>query len=236
MKHWYAIPLAAILGVVAGSWGPREDMKRLSENAAQEKVGRRASTASGFDAFAHMVNIPDVAKRPAKKRPAAATNAMARATAPSGGVSAPTNSPLPRLSRKDLRARIEEAEDLWRTRVELARTQWKTKLGLADGAKADRFDRAVEAMNEHLLETMTALADEIARVEKMTPELALRLMGDASRVMAEAYDAIGEAVPADRRDTVSEVPVFEFIDPAVAEPLISVQDKLENMNWERARQ
>ena len=53
------------------------------------------------------------------------------------------------------------------------------------------------------------------------------MMGDAARVMAEAYDAVGAAVPEDRRAEVSDMPVFEFIDPMAAEPLIGVQDKLD---------
>ena len=53
------------------------------------------------------------------------------------------------------------------------------------------------------------------------------MMGDLTRTLAEAYDAIGAAVPAERRNEVSEIPVHEFIDPMVAEPLIGVQDKLE---------
>ena len=52
-------------------------------------------------------------------------------------------------------------------------------------------------------------------------------MGDASSVMAEAYDGIATLLPPEKRGEVSELPVFEFIDPSVAEPLISVQDKLD---------
>ena len=52
-------------------------------------------------------------------------------------------------------------------------------------------------------------------------------MGDASSVMAEAYDGIAALLPAEKRGEVSEMPVFEFIDPSVAEPLVSVQDKFD---------
>jgi hypothetical protein len=82
-------------------------------------------------------------------------------------------------------------------------------------------------MNESLRDTMEALAEEIEKAGKVSPELGLRMMGDLSRNLADAYDAIGALVPADRRGEVSEMPVHEFIDPMVAEPLISVQDKLE---------
>ena len=241
MKYLIVASLGVLLGVIAGSWGPREDLAALRERTESAKNVRKASDASGFGAFAKMVNIPDVAKRSAKpkakavaKAAAATTNAVARQSA---AVESHADGRMPqgRLSRADLRARIDEAADLWRTRVELAKTQWKAKLGIPEGEKSATFDNAIGSMNESLLETMTALAEEIEKAKKMTPELGLRLMGDASRVMAEAYDAIGEAVPPDRRGEVSELPVFEFIDPSVAEPLIGVQDKLEAVEWKGPR-
>ena len=139
------------------------------------------------------------------------------------------------MSPEDLRARIEEAEDLWRTRVEIARTQWKDRLKLTDASASEAFDSAVASMNESLRDTMQTMADEIEAAGKMTPELGLRLMGDASRTMAEAYDAIGAALPEERRGELSEMPVFEFIDPSVAEPLVGVQDKLDGRFLERRR-
>ena len=57
-------------------------------------------------------------------------------------------------------------------------------------------------------------------------------MGDATTIMAETYEKIGACVPADRRAVVSEMQVFDFIDPGVAEPLISVQDKLEGFQMQ----
>ena len=242
MKYLIVASLGVIVGIIAGSWGPREDLAALRERAESAKNVRKASDASGFGAFAKMVNIPDVAKRPKGKakaeakagaKAAATTNAVARQS--EAVDSHVADRPVARLSRADLRARIDEAADLWRTRVELAKTQWKAKLGIPEGEKSSTFDNAIGSMNESLFETMTALAEEIEKAEKMTPELGLRLMGDASRVMAEAYDAIGEAVPPDRRGEVSELPVFEFIDPSVAEPLIGVQDKLEAVEWKGPR-
>lgn len=232
MKNWILIPLAAVVGLIAGSWGPREDLKALQMRQQEARNVKTASDASGFNAFAKMVNIPDVAKRPHKPRQPA-TNAVAQTSQPSPTsqtfqASQPVQPSQPprHFSREDLRVRIDEAAELWATRVELAKTQWKSKLGISGEQDAEAFESAIRTMNESLLETMTALAEEIDKAEKMTPELGLRLMGDASRVMAEAYDAIGAIVPAERRGEVSEMPVFEFIDPMVAEPIIGVQDKL----------
>ena len=226
MKNWFWIPLAAITGVIAGSWGPREDLESYKESVQAERTQRKVSGTAGFDAFARLANIPDVAKR----RPKAGTNGVERVArvekVETNGVEAVAQR-RPRWSREDLAARIEEAAELWNARVELAKTQWKGKLGIGDGAGASSFDSAVATMNEALRDTMEAFAGEIENTGKMTPELGLRMMGDLTRNLAEAYDAIGAAVPAERRAEVSEIPVHEFIDPMVAEPLIGVQDKLE---------
>ena len=240
MKNWYLIPLAAIAGVIAGSWGPREDLESYKETVQTERMQKKASGAAGFDAFARLANIPDVAKRGPKSH----TNELARSVrhlAPVADGNQRTNAAVVaaaagtkaeskidrRLSREDLRARIEEAAELWNTRVEIAKAQWKEKLGMSGQKESETFESAVSAMNESLRDAMQALADEIERAGKMTPELSLRMMGDAARVMAETYDAMGAAVPESRRAEVSDMPVFEFIDPMVAEPLIGVQDKLD---------
>ena len=245
MKNWFWIPLAAIAGGIVGSWGPREDLELYKANVQEERTQKKVSGTTGFDAFAKLANIPDVARH----RPKARTNELARSVGHSVPVQeAETNedeevvaeipdpkdpdAPKSRImrsnfSREDLEARIQEAADLWNTRVELAKTQWKGKLGIGDGKDAEAFDSAVATMNESLRDTMEALAEEIEKAGKVSPELGLRMMGDLSRNLADAYDAIGALVPADRRGEVSEMPVHEFIDPMVAEPLIGVQDKLE---------
>lgn len=237
MRNWFWIPMAAIAGVIAGSWGPREDLESYKATVQAERTQKNVSGTAGFDAFARLANIPDVAKR----RPKARTNELARVghSVPVGGttnaaavaegqeaISEETKS-KPRLSREDLAARIEEAAELWNTRVEIAKTQWKGKLGIGSGESSAAFDSAVATMNESLRDTMEAFAEEIETAGKMTPELGLRMMGDLTRNLAEAYDAIGAAVPPERRAEVSDIPVHEFIDPMVAEPLIGVQDKLE---------
>ena len=241
MKNWFWIPLAAIVGVIAGSWGPREDLESYKESVQAERAQKKVSGTAGFDAFARLANIPDVAKR----RPKARTNGVERVEkvesvegvkkvegdekvegVETNGVE-DAEQRRPRLSREDLEARIEEAAELWNARVELAKTQWKGKLGIKDEKSSAAFDSAVATMNEALRDTMEALAEEIEKAGKVSPELGLRMMGDLTRNMAEAYDAIGAVVPPERRAEVSEIPVHEFIDPMVAEPLIGVQDKLE---------
>ena len=242
MKTVIWLPIACLVGVIIGAWGPREEMRALREKSDEQRQQPKNAAAEGFQAFARLANIPAEARRSHRRRPgaqplfAAATNkppqqaAIAtNAPAPSVARAAVTNQPphlRERLSPEDLRARIEEAQELWRTRVELARAGWKEKLGL-DAAGGEQFDAVLDGMNEQLYDTMQSLATLIAQQGKMTPELGLRMMGDATTIMAETYEKIGACVPAERRGEVSEIQVFEFIDPGVAEPLIAVQDKLE---------
>ena len=113
-------------------------------------------------------------------------------------------------------------------------------LGLATGNTmislydqlAEKFNAALDGMNEQLYDTMLTMSTLLAQQDKMTPELGLRMMGDATTIMAETYEKIGACVPADKRAVVSEMQVFDFIDPGVAEPLISVQDKLEGFQMQ----
>ena len=158
-----------------------------------------------------------------------------------GSESAPTNAPAQtaerrhrRLAPEDLRARIDEAADLWRARVEIARTAAVDKLGLA-GDKAQAFNDAVDAMNDKLRESMQLVADEIAAAKTMTPELGVRLMGDLSTSLAETYDAIGACVGEDLRGQVSDLQLVDFVDPSVAEPLIAVQDKIDPQSFRGPR-
>jgi len=252
MKSFIWLPIACVAGIIIGAWGPREELRSLRESAETERKQPRDAAAEGFKAFARMANIPEEARRSRRRRadakplfaatnrPPSHTAAVASAPAPAvaqAADAAATNAPprrQERLSPEDLRARIEEAQELWRTRVEMARASWKDKLNL-DAAASEKFDAALDGMNEQLYDTMQAMADLLARQDKMTPELGLRMMGDATTIMAETYEKIGACVPAERRGEVSEMQVFEFIDPGVAEPLISVQDKLENFQMPGGR-
>lgn len=225
MKRIRELALAVLIGLIVGSWGPREDLRILREKTQEERSTKKTSVTSGFDAFAKLASIPDVAKKTVKK-PSSGQKTEDKRQRSDQTSQTPQTFQTPQTSL-DLRARIEQAAELWRTRVDLATKQWKEKLGVKDDdAASASFDETVASMNDELRETMQALADEIEQAGRMTPELSLRMMGDASRVLSETYDSLRTVLPPEQTETVSEVPVFEFIDPSVAEPLIGVQDKL----------
>ncbi len=219
------LPAVFILGGLVGYYGPSEELRAKETRAKEEKAKPRQADA--FGSFAQMVNIPSEASRP-RRRPVPKTESTEESPSTNAAPEAAKvefRRHHENISPEDLRARIDEAADLWRARVEMARAAAIEKLGLDDeGAKA--FNAAVESMNDKLRDSMQAVADEVASAKAMTPELGIRLMGDLSTSLAEAYDDIGACVGEDMRDDVSNLQLVEFIDPSVGEPLIAVQDKI----------
>lgn len=224
MKHWYLIPLAALVGLVAGSWGPRADLAALRELQETEKAERAARPRSGgFGAIADFANVPSRASRsrmvkveePDKVEEKSETNEVEIAETHQ------------RVTPEDLRARIDEAAELWRTRAEIVKTQWKTKLALTDEGAA-QFDATIDAMNDALRETMVVASEEIAKAGKLTPELGTKLIADMTRTLGETYEAIGQSAPSEKRAEVSEMTLHDLVDPSVMEPLVSVQGLLDN--------
>ena len=233
MKNWYLIPLAAVAGIIAGAWGPRADLEALKEMRSEKAVKSEANAKSGFGAIANLVNIPDRARKSRVESVPAQTNREEFAEAADRvHVAADTNR-WNRTQRRavwrdraDLKNRIEDAKELWRTRCELARTQWKAKLNVS-GEEESRFDEMVDAMNADLKDLMGEFAAEVAATKDVSPELGVKMMSAFTRTLAEGYDAIGECVGDDVRGEVSNIPLHEFIDPSVIEPMIQVQDYLE---------
>ena len=243
------LPLVFVAGGIIGYYGPAEEL-RARDAREQEEKAKKSKTRNAFGSFTELVNIPDVAKRPRRVKDtelstnttAVATTAVATtadaATADeqSKGTNSTAEATAPRRKRvapEDLRARIDEAAEMWRTRIEIARASAIDKLGLDDKG-AESFNDAIEDMNAKLRESIQIVADRVASSESLTHELGVRLMGDIATSLAEAYDAIGTCVDEDHRGEVSRLELTNFIDPSVGEPLIAVQDKLEDFG-ERPR-
>ena len=242
MKNWYLIPLAAVAGLIAGAWGPRADLEALKEMKSEKAVKAESNAKSGFGAIASLVNIPDRARRARIDPAEPKTNRVESADGADGVRVAEGTNRLNRSQRRaawrdraDLKNRIEDAKELWRTRSELARTQWKAKLNVSGDAEK-RFDEMVDAMNADLKDVMSEFASIVAERKDVSPELGVKMMSAVTRTLAEGYDAIGECVDADAREDVAKMPLHEFIDPSVIEPMIQVQDYLEPMDFDTERE
>ena len=232
------LPLVFIAGGLVGYYGPAEELRSRDVREQEEKT--KAKPKNAFGSFTELVNIPEVAKRPRRvKDTAPATNTTAVATTSDEqptGTNATVEATAPRRRRvapEDLRARIDEAAELWRTRIEIARASAIEKLGLDDKG-AESFNDAIEDMNAKLRESIQIVADRVASSESLTQELGVRLMGDIATSLAETYDSLATCVDEDHRGEVSRLELTNFIDPSVGEPLIAVQDKLEDFG-ERSR-
>ena len=232
------LPLVFIAGGLVGYYGPAEELRSRDVREKEEKT--KAKPKNAFGSFTELVNIPEVAKRPRRvKDTEPATNTTAVATTSDEqpkGTNATAEATAPRRKRvapEDLRARIDEAAELWRTRIEIARASAIEKLGLDDKG-AEAFNDAIEDMNAKLRESIQIVADRVASSEAMTQELGVRLMGDIATTLAETYDSLATCVDEDHRGEVSRLELTNFIDPSVGEPLIAVQDKLEDFG-ERSR-
>jgi len=226
------LPLVFIAGGLVGYYGPAEELRSRDVREKEEKAKPKSKNA--FGSFTELVNIPEVAKRPRRVKdtePATNTTAVAATSDEQpNGTNATAEATAPRRKRvapEDLRARIDEAAELWRTRIEIARASAIEKLGLDDKG-AEAFNDAIEDMNAKLRESIQIVADRVASSEAMTQELGVRLMGDLATSLAETYDSLATCVDEDHRGEVSRLELINFIDPSVGEPLIAVQDKLED--------
>ena len=244
MKYLLFLPPALLLGLVIGGWAPKEELRSAKKEVADlsQKLASREKD-SRMDAFTRMVQIPDRAQkvkpapRPSPRPEAppapadaalqpAATNAPADA-APQGAAHPPWKKER-ELTPEDLRARIDEAKELWKTRVEIARAQWIDRLKLTPEAAA-LFDDSINAMNENLYLSMQNLAATLENAESLTPELGTRFFNEMTSSLVQTYDDLNAIVPEGQLGEAAKIELTDFIDPAVAEPLIAVQDKLENM-------
>ena len=240
MKNLIFLPLALLLGLLIGQWGPSGELQTLRKEVADltKKLANRDSD-SRIGTITRMVQIPDRASdkpRPRPKpRPLATESNDGQSSSttlnvdiqPPPAVAATESEPITPPSPEDLQARIEEAKELWATRVQIAREQWINRLKLSP-EEVELFDASINAMNAELQASIQGLADMLAAGEELTPELGTRFFNEMTASLVQAYDDLGTFVPAEQRGEAAKIELTDFIDPAVAEPLIIVQNKLPN--------
>lgn len=229
MKAYLWIPPFFLLGILIGGWGPRESLRAVKHGGQKEERAESRKPAARLDRITNLANIPDEA-RPSRRRRAQTTNHVTRAAARNIALTnrtervereTPSRVPEPR----DLESRIDQAKELWQTRMEIAHAQWVQRLAL-DAASQSAFDTALNDMNERLYRQLEAFAADIANGAEMTEEAMIKGMNAFTTVLAETYDRLAEALPAEKRGEIAEISLSDFIDPGVMDPLIAVEDKL----------
>ena len=231
MKLWHLLPFTLLAGLLIGRWLP------TGETRAESAVRIEATTQKNETAINNITRLIQIPDKASKQRPrkSIVTNTPPAVLSLEANQEKPvTNAPrhhMPRerLSPEDLRARMDEAKDLWRTRAELVRAQIFDKLNLRTVEQQTHFDNAINTMNQSLLNSMQGLATEIKNSPEMTPEQGVRAIAQMTTAMTTAYDGLFQAVPQDKQSEVGKIQMTDFIDPSVIEPLTEVQDKLMNM-------
>jgi len=249
MKLALCLPFVLLLGLVIGGWAPKEELRASQKQVADltAKLGDK-SKDSRMDMFTSMVKIPERATKPVALSAApkvtktshrySLTNAAAAAVTSVATTNAVQKQPAseppskPALKPEDMRARIDEAKELWKTRVEVARAQWIDRLKLSQD-KTALFDQSINSMNEQLYSSMQNLADQLQASDTLTPETGTRAFNEMTSALVQAYDDLGAIIPEEQRGEAAKMELTDFIDPAVAEPLIAVQDKLEKLPKDR---
>lgn len=242
MKTAYLfLPAALLIGLVIGGWGPRSELRALKKDlqAARKliKSGEKRS-ASDVEEMTQLLGIDREARRKTTEdsAPDAAaisttnqalkSNAATAHTAANAGRRATTNRPR---SARSMEEEIEKAIELWKLRSDIARD---TFLANGDFTREDAmdFDVLMEAMNVRLEHTIAEWVETVKQKENVGPEDGIRLMNGVTDVLVLTYDEMDRKMPPDWRDTGgNDMRLMDFIDPRVAQPLIGVEDKLEQV-------
>lgn len=235
MKQALLVVVAVLAGMVLGGWGPRSDLRRAREEIEDlKRRGARGWTQGGeIQGVRQMLRLADdgtVRTRAAERargKPAAprsgsgggvaaapaATQAVARAASP-------TNDGAEAIWEG---ADIEEAAKFWNARAALARNSLVSNLKL-DAARAEQFDTLVAAMNLRLETGISNWVQGVKARGEVTTEDGVRLMSELSSAVVLTYNELDRAMPSGWRKAAGDkFEVINFVDPAVAMPLMEVE-------------
>ncbi len=225
MKIGIAVVLALLLGLVLGGYGPRSDLRqaRARIKELEKKVGRQESSAGKMQTVKAMLHVKDseVSAARAKPRKVFRPSPPPTLQMPEPAEAPATNAP-PRMGHN-----IAEAAELWSTRVEMSRNSFIGNLGLNPQQTA-MFDGVTAVMNAQLEERINKWADTLKQKDEMSSEDGIRMMTELGGVLTKTYDEMDQAMPQGWRDKAgSEFQLVNFIDPAVATPLVDVEGKIQ---------
>lgn len=247
MKTIGGVSAALLAGLVIGSWGPRQDVKRLStELEAARRLGGGKASSPGLDGVTQMLGISGSrshrggadAGSPSDTAVATETNAPVDgggvALAPADGASnavlaraaAVTNAVVRRDERRNMSKDIEDASELWRTRSAIARASFEASARL-DRDSTVRFEALMDAMNLRLEDKISKWVTQVQQASELDQEAGVRLAREVTDTIVLTYDEMDRKLPGWRQQADSPLNLMDFIDPAVALPLSDIQPQLE---------
>ena len=225
MKIGIAAVLALLLGLVLGSYGPRSDLReaRARIKELEKKVGRQESSAGKMQAVKTMLQVKDAEVSAARGKPRKFTRPPPLPKLQtSETIEAPATNAQPRMGRN-----IAEASELWSTRVEMSRNSFIGNLGL-NAQQTAIFDGITAVMNAQLEDRIGKWAEALKQKDEMSSEDGIRMMTELGGVLTKTYDEMDQALPQGWREKAgTEFQLVNFIDPAVATPLVDVESKIQ---------
>lgn len=227
MKNAFFIVLALLVGLLAGNFSIKGDLRKAQEEitALQGQLNKQGRRQGNFQNVASMLRVPTppvIPKRPVRRFGPDKDKDLE-------GDELPAAQRDEKAEKKTFDEQIEKAMELWKTRSELARNNFLNNTG-ANPQQTQAFDSAVKQMNDELGKKIKDWAEKLKEPNAGTPEMGLRMMHDLGYSLIAGYDDLDRSQPADWRDKAGEkFQMMDFINPEVAKPLAGVKDAFEGM-------
>ncbi len=227
MKNFLWIPLAVLAGLALGSWGPRTELRDANDRISlleQQLTVATAPSDRGMTGVTDMLRIPRDSRQERRTDPPPVDEEPDEPAAAHTQRDIPGEEPQPESRRRGLEERIEDAVELWRVRSSIARNTFIANAGLKE-KDVIAFDVVIKAMNIRMESVLHDWAERIEEGTPLDPETGVRLINDITSVLTLTYDELDRKLPGtDRRE--HELALRDFIDPAVAMPLVRIEDRL----------
>lgn len=232
MGKTLAIALAALLvGLVIGNSNMKADLRHARDEIASLKkdLAKRGGGSTGMSGITSMLRIPEPVKEESGARRWHGRKAQTNVVAKLEPATSPSNTVVTEVRTNravSMQDQLKTATDLWKTRCELARNSFISNVATSD-EQAIQFDVAMAAMNLRLSNSIRTWVEYVKTETNMSPEAGIKILNDLSGDLVWAYKDLDRSMPQNWRAQAGEkFGVFDFIDPAVAQPLLEVEDRL----------
>ena len=251
MKAYVLIPFAVLLGLVLGGWGPRSELKTIKQDLKEtrrllKEGGKQQGAGTDMANMSRLLGIgaddPRGTTRADRSTPSTgATHHVANKPPEATGGDLPEDAttmadtadtaPLEATEPEEPSARgmeqeIDKAMELWKLRSDIARSTFLANGEFSD-EEAMHFDVLMEAMNIRLGHTIETWATAVENKQDVGAEEGVRLMNGVTDALVVTYDEMDRKLPGTWRETGGkDLRLFDFIDPAVAKPMIRIEGRM----------
>lgn len=234
MRMAIAIVVALVIGFALGGFGPRADLRDAQAKLAEARKHAQPAGVKNTDlrGVKDLLRLPDdkaVRERAAAKRAvhgAGATSASGTVGLAAQGLSQTgevARAATGAVRRAQMTEELRKASDLWNTRAAMARNSFVSNVDLS-AEQAAAFDTLVAAMNLRLETGINQWVATIRKQGTLTTEDSIRAMSNLSGALATTYDEMDRLMPKGwRGKTGEDFELVNFVDPAVAMPLVDVE-------------